>query len=96
MADLVSPKPTYETSDDPPSYTAQDALGRSARSAMLTGAAGLFIASVQNTVAKEQIGAFGVFTRFGRTIGLLSTYTRPLRRECRKWAAEIEDDRGIY
>jgi hypothetical protein len=74
MADLVSPKPTYETTDDPQTYTPQDALGRSARSAMLTGAAGLFIASVQNTVAKEQIGAFGVFTRFGRTIGLLSTY----------------------
>ena len=72
MGDLVDPKPNLDV-DEGPVYTPQDALGRSARSAMMTGAAGLFIASVQNTVAKEQIGAFGVFTRFGRTIGLLST-----------------------
>ena len=71
MGDLVDPKPVLDA-DEPPVYQPQDALGRSARSAAMTGAAGLFIASVQNTVAKEQLGAFGVFTRFGRTIGLLS------------------------
>ncbi|OAG45553.1 hypothetical protein AYO21_00189 [Fonsecaea monophora] len=70
MGDLVDPKPNYDV--DEPVYQPRDALGLSARSAALTGAAGLFIASVQNTVAKEQIGAFGVFTRFGRTIGLLT------------------------
>ena len=73
MGDLVDPQPNYDTNDGPV-YDPQDALGRSARSALMTGAAGLFIASVQNTVAKEQIGAFGVFTRFGRTIGLLSMF----------------------
>ncbi|KAJ9615366.1 hypothetical protein H2200_001441 [Cladophialophora chaetospira] len=71
MGDLVDPKPNLDV-EDSAVYSPQDALGRSARSAMMTGAAGLFIASVQNTVAKEQIGAFGVFTRFGRTIGLLT------------------------
>jgi len=71
MGDLVDPHPNYDV-EDSPVYQPQDALGRSARSAVLTGAAGLFIASVQNTVAKEQIGPFGVFTRFGRTIGLLT------------------------
>ncbi|EXJ56551.1 hypothetical protein A1O7_06895 [Cladophialophora yegresii CBS 114405] len=73
MGDLVDPKPNLDVDADVSGvYQPQDALGRSARSAMMTGAAGLFIASVQNTVAKEQIGAFGVFTRFGRTIGLLT------------------------
>lgn len=71
MGDLVDPQPNYDV-DDGPVYEPHDALGRSARSAAMTGAAGLFIASVQNTVAKEQIGPFGVFTRFGRTIGLLT------------------------
>jgi len=67
MADLVEPKVILDES-----YHPQDALGASVRSATLTGAAGLFLASVQNTVAKENVGAFGVFTRFGRTIGLFA------------------------
>jgi len=71
MGDLVDAQPNYDV-DDETAYTPQDALSRSARSAALTGAAGLFIASVQNTVAKQQVGAFGVFTRFGTTIGLLT------------------------
>ncbi len=72
MGDLVDAKPNLDV-DDSPVYSPQDALARSARSAMMTGAAGLFIASVQNTMAKQQIGAFGVFTRFGRTVGIMST-----------------------
>ncbi len=65
MGDLVDPKPTYDDVYEP-----QDALGASIRSAALTGAAGTFLAAVQNTVAKENYGPFGVFTRFGKTIGL--------------------------
>ncbi len=72
MADLVDPKVTYPE-EDSTTYEAQDALGHSARSAALTGAAGLFLASVQNTMAKQQIGPFGVFSRFGGTIGIMGT-----------------------
>lgn len=72
MADLFDPKATF-VEEDTPVYHPQDALAKSARAAALTGAAGLFFASVQNTVAKEQIGPFGVFTRFGGTIGLMGT-----------------------
>lgn len=68
MADLVEPKAIH--GDEDQIYHPQDALAISTRSATLTGAAGLFLASVQNTVAKEQIGAFGVFSRFGGTVGL--------------------------
>ena len=72
MGDLTDRDPNYDD-EDLSTYSPQDALGRSARSALLTGAAGLFIASVQNSMAKQQIGAFGVFTRFGRTVGVMST-----------------------
>lgn len=43
------------------------------------------MAAVQNTVAKENVGAFGVFTRFGRTIGLFGT----------AWNVSIETSRDM-
>lgn len=72
MADPVHAKPTLEVEDEPP-YEYQDTLGRSTRSALITGAAGALLAAVQNTVARDQTSAFGVFTRFGGTIGLYGT-----------------------
>jgi hypothetical protein len=92
MGDVVDPKPN-PAADDGPVYQPQDALGRSARSAAITGAAGLFIASVQNTVAKEQVGAFGVFTRFGTTIGLLSMIQKK-RRAQRGYILTISSGNG--
>jgi len=38
----------------------------------MTGSAGLLLASVQNTIAKENLGAIGVFSRFGGTIALFA------------------------
>ena len=67
MANSADPKVT-----DDETYHPQDAIGTATRAAALTGVAGLFLASVQNTVAKENIGPLGVFTRFGRTVGLFS------------------------
>jgi hypothetical protein len=64
--------------DDSPSYEPQDAIGRATRTALLSGAAGLFLAAVQNSTTRSQVGAFGVFTRFGRTISLTSReHNRP-------------------
>jgi len=51
-------------------YEPRDALGAATRAATMTGGAGLLLAAVQNTIAKENIGAIGVFSRFGSTIGL--------------------------
>ncbi|KAK5261583.1 hypothetical protein LTR40_001931 [Exophiala xenobiotica] len=67
MADLLDPKPVYDDT-----YHPQDALAKTVHAITYTGAAGLFLAAVQNTVAKENVGAFGVFSRFGKTIGLFA------------------------
>jgi hypothetical protein len=55
-------------------YRPQDAIGRVIEYSLVTGAAGLFLASVQNTMARSQVGAFGVFTRFGSTTAWASTF----------------------
>lgn len=70
MADTFDSKPNYDVDGAP--YRPKDALGASLRGATLAGAAGLFVASVQNTVTKENVGFFGVFSRFGSTVGLFA------------------------
>ncbi|EXJ88530.1 hypothetical protein A1O1_05460 [Capronia coronata CBS 617.96] len=70
MADHSEPKQTYDV--DAAVYHPKDALGLSLRGGTLAGAAGLFLASVQNTVTKENVGFFSVFSRFGSTIGLFA------------------------
>ena len=57
-------------SDEADVYEAQDAVGKSTRSAVITGGAGLLVAAVQNTLARENLGALGIFTRFGGTVAL--------------------------
>jgi len=60
--------------DTPTPYEPKDAIAQSVRSATFTGSAGLLLAAVQNTLSRENIGAFGVFSRFGGTIALFGTY----------------------
>ncbi|KAL6250161.1 hypothetical protein RBB50_002462 [Rhinocladiella similis] len=67
MADLLDAKPVLEDT-----YHPKDALAASVRGITYAGTAGLFLAAVQNTVAKESIGPWGVFSRFGKTIGLFA------------------------
>lgn len=51
-------------------YHAQDALTPAIRGAGVTGAAGLFVASVQATLTRQNIGALSPFTRYGGTIAV--------------------------
>lgn len=51
-------------------YYPQDAIENAIKSSVAIGAAGLFVGAIQNTVAKENVGAFGVFSRFGNTAAL--------------------------
>ncbi|KAK5050338.1 hypothetical protein LTR84_003619 [Exophiala bonariae] len=71
MADLVDGKTVNPPPADP-YYHPQDALGLSTRAIMLTGTAGLFLAAIQNTVTKQNVGAFGVISRFGSTVGIFA------------------------
>lgn len=49
-------------------YEAQDAVTPAIRSTGYLGTAGLFVASIQATMTKRNIGFFGTFTRYGSTI----------------------------
>jgi hypothetical protein len=52
-------------------YQPKDAIDAAIKGAMITGAAGLFVSAIQNTLTKQRVGAWGVFTRTGGTIGVL-------------------------
>ena len=74
----IFPVPTDAIVDTPAPYEPKDAIAQSTRSATFTGSAGLLLAAVQNTLARENVGAFGVFTRFGGTIALFGTSPKNL------------------
>jgi hypothetical protein len=51
-------------------YQPKDAVSAAVSSTMITGGVGTIVAAAQNTLTKQNIGAFGVFTRFGGTIAV--------------------------
>lgn len=51
-------------------YHPQDAIGAGTKSSLALGGTGLFIAAVQNSISKENVGTFGVVSRFGGTVAL--------------------------
>ncbi|KAF2169651.1 hypothetical protein M409DRAFT_20064 [Zasmidium cellare ATCC 36951] len=53
-------------------YQPKDALGAAIKATMVTGAAGTFISTIQNTLTKQNVGAFGIFTRTGGTIAVFA------------------------
>lgn len=46
----------------------KDAIAPAIKAIGITGGAGLFIASVQATLTRQNIGAFGAVTRYGPTV----------------------------
>ena len=48
-------------------YVFKDAVGGALRTTVAMGAIGLFFASVQNALTKQNVGAWGVVTKFGGT-----------------------------
>ncbi|KAK4611575.1 NADH-ubiquinone oxidoreductase [Fulvia fulva] len=49
-------------------YHPKDAIGAAIKATLVTGGAGTFISTIQNTLTKQNVGAFGIFTRSGTTI----------------------------
>ncbi|KAK0611487.1 hypothetical protein B0T14DRAFT_500576 [Immersiella caudata] len=49
-------------------YKPKDAISNGIKGALVSGGAGLFMAAIQNSLAKTNIGAWGVFTRSGGVI----------------------------
>lgn len=61
--------------DHEEAFHRKDAIGPAVRATGITGGAGLFVASVQATLTKQNIGALGTFTRYGPTIATFGTTT---------------------
>ncbi|MCJ1452785.1 hypothetical protein MMC28_003129 [Mycoblastus sanguinarius] len=53
-------------------YQPKDAVGIAIQSTLITGAAGLTVSAVQNTLTKQNVTAWGVFTRSGGVIALFA------------------------
>jgi hypothetical protein len=51
-------------------YQPKDAYGRAVKFATMTGGAGAFISTVQNTLMRQNVGPMGVVSRFGSTIAV--------------------------
>jgi len=54
-------------------YQPKDAIGASIKATLVTGGAGAFVSTIQNTLTKQNVGAFGIFTRTGGTIAVFGT-----------------------
>lgn len=59
-------------------YAPKDAIGHAVKAIAITGGAGLFISTIQNTLTKTNSGAWGVFTRSGSTIGVFGMLEKNL------------------
>ncbi|MCJ1256372.1 hypothetical protein MMC24_004193 [Lignoscripta atroalba] len=53
-------------------YQPKDAVTMAIRSTMITGGAGAVVSSVQNTLTKQNVTAWGIFTRTGGTIAVFA------------------------
>nr|POF08258.1 nadh-ubiquinone oxidoreductase 21.3 kda subunit [Quercus suber] len=53
-------------------YHPKDAIGGAVKATLVTGTAGLFVSTIQNTLTKQNVGAFGVFTRSGSTVAVFA------------------------
>jgi len=58
---------------DDHAYHPQDAITPAVKATGITGGAGIFAASIQATLQKQNIGLLGTFTRYGGTIAVFGT-----------------------
>ncbi|KAF8461075.1 hypothetical protein BDZ91DRAFT_772931 [Kalaharituber pfeilii] len=55
-----------------PQYEPKDALGRGVQGTLVVGSAGALMSAVQNSLAKQNVGAIGFITRTGSTIAVFA------------------------
>ncbi|KAL2057603.1 hypothetical protein ABVK25_001987 [Lepraria finkii] len=53
-------------------YHPKDAVGKAIEATLILGAAGLTVSAIQNTLTKQNVSGWGVFTRTGGTIGMFA------------------------
>ncbi len=54
--------------EEEPVYQPKDAISAALKSTAITGGAGALVSSIQNTLTKQNVSAWGIFTRTGGTI----------------------------
>ena len=57
-------------SEDEAAYHPKDAVGIAIESTLITGAAGLTVSAIQNTLTRQNVTGWGVFTRTGGIIAI--------------------------
>lgn len=72
---MANPHPITKVYPEQP-FHSKNAIKSGVNGALIGGAAGLIASAVQNSLAKTNVGAFGVFTRSGSTVATLSTCGR--------------------
>lgn len=55
-------------------YHAKDTISATIKATMITSTAGLFTSAVQNSLAKQNVGPLGIFTRTGGTIAMFGQH----------------------
>lgn len=60
-------------SEEEQQYHPKDALTPAIKLTGITGAAGLFVAAIQATLTRRNIGALGTFTHYGTTVTTFGT-----------------------
>ncbi|KAI1125238.1 hypothetical protein F5Y10DRAFT_279609 [Nemania abortiva] len=71
---MANPHPIQRLAEEKP-FHQKDAVKSGIQGAMVGGAAGILLSAVQNSLAKQNVGAWGVFTRTGGTIASLAALT---------------------
>ncbi|KAI1756113.1 hypothetical protein F4782DRAFT_320751 [Xylaria castorea] len=68
---MANPHPIQRLAEERP-FHSKDAVKSGLQGALVGGGAGLFFSAIQNSLAKQHVGAWGVFTRTGGTIASLT------------------------
>ncbi|KAJ6263756.1 hypothetical protein Dda_2327 [Drechslerella dactyloides] len=67
--------PDQDHGHDDGDYHPRDAVASATKAVMYSGTAGLIVSGVQNALARENRGLFGVFTKTGTTFGMFGAST---------------------
>ena len=79
MAVLLKVSSMSSKEGEEKTYQPQDAVGNGLYATLVTGGAGLTVSAVQNTLTRQNVGAWAVFTRTGGVITLFGTnFTLPI------------------
>lgn len=70
--------------DEHSTYHPVDTLANTATTTLQTGVAGAILAGVQNSLRKQNVGAWGILTRSGHIIGIYGMEVNVLER-CSVW-----------